>query len=98
MSADGLEFGIALVFALMIFVPLVLVSTLLFAFCEPRTKAARIACFHVPTVVVLTGFYFCLGALSTEGFALLGAAMGIAAAFYTMSVIRRRVLLQWDAM
>lgn len=94
-------FGLYMSFVLAVFVPLVLISTALFAFCEPRTKAARLACFLVPTLVVLTGFFawFISEHLldkpgPTAVLSLFGVAMGIFAAGFTIRTIRRRVLLQ----
>ena len=92
-------FYLGLVFT--VFVPLVLISTVLFAFCEPRTKATRVACFLGPTLVVLTGFfawYISEELYAKENFMsvfpLVGVAMGIFAAGFTMRIIRHRILLQ----
>lgn len=94
-------FAVYMTFVLAVFVPLVFISTVLFAFCEPRTKAARLACFLLPAVVVLTGFfawYISEKLYAKEGllsaFPLFGASMGIFAAGFTMRIIRSRVLLQ----
>lgn len=96
-----MSFGLYMGFVLAVFVPLVFISTVLFAFCEPRTKAARLACFLVPTLVVLTGFFAWFISehlLDKPGpaavFPLVGVATGIFAAGFTMRIIRRRVLLQ----
>ena len=98
---------VAFICTLAVFVPLLLASFAAFAVCQPQSRVGVSICFFIPTAAIIAALYSWSVAHSVFrysshgpviGFAVppavLGALAGVAATWFALRFIRRRVLHQ----